>query len=113
MQKTVKGLKDGKINIQDVHRVRELQTQNDELRAALKKKHPDSVLNMLSLITAGQIDQVPRSDLVKANEEVVQLKKKLNDKDIDFDRKLKALRAQYDKLKYDQETAELQAKLGK
>ena len=40
-----------------------------------------------------------------------ELRKQLDDKDIDFDRKIRTLRAQYDKMRYDHETEEIRERL--
>ncbi|CAD7965858.1 unnamed protein product [Amoebophrya sp. A25] len=94
-------------------REKELLKQIEELQALLKKKHPDSILNMLGAVDFEQTEKAEtrNEEVSSLQEEVARLRKEVADKELDFDRQLRAFRAQYDKLVYEQESEKLRERL--
>lgn len=81
-------------------RVAELRKQVEELSECLRKRHPDS---LLSLVKACEPPPEERRELRELRARVEELEGKLADRDTMYDRRVRALRAQYDHLRQEYE----------
>lgn len=77
-------------------RITELEKQVKDLQDALKKKNPDSIPLMLESVKPSIEEQDAYRKLMQENEK---LKKTLQDKDDEFDKKIRNLRLEVDKMK--------------
>lgn len=85
-------------------RIVQLEKQVKDLEEALKKKHPDSIPMMLSAVKPSFEEEEAYRKLRQENEK---LKKTLQEKDDEFDKKIRTLRLDIDKMKnkYDKSKA--------
>jgi hypothetical protein len=85
-------------------RIVELEKQVKDLQEALKKRNPDSIPLMLESVKPSIAEQDAYRKLTQENE---RLKKTLQDKDDEFDKKIRNLRLEVDKMKskYDKSKA--------
>eukprot|EP00443_Scrippsiella_acuminata_P020551 CAMPEP_0115184930 /NCGR_PEP_ID=MMETSP0270-20121206/9211_1 /TAXON_ID=71861 /ORGANISM="Scrippsiella trochoidea, Strain CCMP3099" /LENGTH=1881 /DNA_ID=CAMNT_0002598021 /DNA_START=98 /DNA_END=5743 /DNA_ORIENTATION=- len=81
-------------------RVAEMRKQIDELSECLRKRNPDSIL---SLVKACEPPPEERRELRELRGRVTELEAKLSDRDTMYDRRVRALRAQYDQLRHEYE----------
>ena len=77
-------------------RINALEKQVRDLQSALAKKNPDSIPLMLEAVQPSIAEQEEYRKLISQNQK---LQKQLQDKDDDFDRKLRNLRLETDKMK--------------
>jgi hypothetical protein len=91
----------------DLKRIKELEGEVEELRRALRTRHPDSVAE---LIRATKEDSQQVRDLKQS---VARLEKALSEKDDELLRKLRSLRQQHEQVKlgYEQRIADLTGQL--
>ncbi|CAD7962712.1 unnamed protein product [Amoebophrya sp. A120] len=97
-------------------REKELLKQIEELQALVKKKLPQdtSILHLLAAVDTEKEKENRKTQSEREQgleEENVSLKQQLEDKEVDFDRRLRALRAQYDKLQYEMESAKYRERM--
>merc|ERR1719210_630247 len=79
-------------------RTAELRKQVDELHECLRRRNPDS---LLSLVKACEPPPAERRELREFQRHVEDLEEKLAERDVLYDRRVRALRAQYDHLRHE------------
>ena len=81
-------------------KIAELRKQNEELHECLRKRHPDS---LLALIKACEPPPEEKRKLSELKGRVVELEAQLAEQDALYDRRIRALRAQYDHMRHEYE----------
>ena len=81
-------------------KIAELRKQNEELHECLRKRHPDS---LLALIKACEPPLEEKRKLSELKGRVVELEAQLAEQDALYDRRIRALRAQYDHMRHEYE----------
>jgi len=81
-------------------RTAELQKQVDQLTESLRKRNPDSILNLMK---ACEPKPEEKKELRTLTAKVEELETKLNERDQTYDRQVRALRAHYDHLRLEYE----------
>ncbi|CAE7689721.1 HYDIN [Symbiodinium sp. CCMP2592] len=81
-------------------KIAELRKQNDELHECLRKRHPDS---LLALIKACEPPPEEKRKLSELKGRILELEAQLAEQDALYDRRIRALRAQYDHMRHEYE----------
>ena len=81
-------------------KIAELRKQNEELHECLRKRHPDS---LLALIKACEPPPEEKRKLSELKGRVLELETQLAEQDALYDRRVRALRAQYDHMRHEYE----------
>ncbi|CAE7580533.1 unnamed protein product [Symbiodinium sp. KB8] len=81
-------------------KIAELRKQNEELHECLRKRHPDS---LLALIKACEPPPEEKRKLSELKGRVAELEAQLAEQDALYDRRIRALRAQYDHMRHEYE----------
>eukprot|EP00438_Fugacium_kawagutii_P010226 Skav234258 [mRNA] locus=scaffold1464:752640:753632:+ [translate_table: standard] len=79
-------------------KIAELRRQNEELNECLRKRHPDSIL---ALMKACEPSPEEKRELRDLKGRIAELEAQLQERDAMYDRRIRALRAQYDHMRHE------------